>query len=324
MDSIVVFVHLGDHIDYLVPNLEFHTLVNNASKHFKLHVITDCKSLKSDITSHSDLGSIIVADPPTSPKIEDFDRINKLQDGFWKNCLKRFFVIEEYIRSNNLKHVFHLENDVMCFIPFDQLLRTIKSSYSPTAAISTFDHDLRCVPGFNFFPDHKSLSLITNFAMNNLAPDMNDMNLLAMARVNLGPLIFDAFPLCPSGSKLINLKKEQPKAPTLSWMSLSRFYDRFDMAFDAAAIGQFIDGTDPKVQPHHLPGFVNETCYFNYSTDAILRLQLGVPQISFQKHKFKRWIPIVNLHIHSKNIPKFLHYFKTSASFPIQPLFSQQ
>jgi hypothetical protein len=321
----VVFVHLQHHSvpTYLISNIEIVHLINpNAI----VHVITDSSELKTLLLQRFQT-RVTIHDPQQSSKTDYFDRQNKLPTGFWTNCLRRFFVLEAFMTSTKIQNIFHLENDVICYIPLTKILNVIQQTYQPTAMISTFDHDERCVPGFNFIPNVKSLSLVNNFALNNLSePNGNDMRILGLARINLGPLLLDAFPVCPKKTPLRNLKKEEPIS-NLPWMQCSRFFEAFEAVFDAAAIGQLIDGTDPGVSPHHGPGFINETCYVNYATESQIKFEQGYPFISFKSNNFKRWFPIATLHVHSKKLEMFLNYLKGKVSsqnvLTSKPFFSE-
>ena len=41
-------------------------------------------------------------------------------------------------------------------------------------------------------------------------------------------------------------------------------FQEFNSIFDAAAIGQYLGGVDPRNSPGDTRGFVNETCVVNY------------------------------------------------------------
>jgi hypothetical protein len=81
-------------------------------------------------------------------------------------------------------------------------------------------------------------------------------------------------------------------------------YQEFGSIFDAAAIGQFLGGIDPR-NGVSKPGFINESCLFNpglmtfvWERDAYGRL---VPYAIYGSTKAR----INNLHIHSKKLEGF-------------------
>jgi hypothetical protein len=88
------------------------------------------------------------------------------------------------------------------------------------------------------------------------------------------------------------------------------FYKNFKLfngIFDPAPIGQFLDGVDNNI--HKLKGsFLNKNSIYDVE-------KLNIKFIKTKKNKKpyiilnnKKKIPILNLHIHSKNLKKFISY----------------
>ena len=82
----------------------------------------------------------------------------------------------------------------------------------------------------------------------------------------------------------------------------------FNSIFDAAAIGQYLGGVDPRNIPGDTTGFINETCVVNYSYYKFiwkfnLILNIYQPYILIDNIE----ILINNLHIHSKSLKKFIY-----------------
>ena len=298
----VLYVHIGETIpSFIIDNIQVTLKIN--PQNVQVHVITDSEILKSMILNifpkYVHVHSVI-----SSQKLSDFKKSTLLEKGFWSHTMERFFIIENAMVHNKWQNVFHLENDVICYRNFTDMLLTIQECYSDSSIISTFDNDLRCIPGIVFFPNYKSLSMVTSFSINN--PSLNDMQLFGQCRISFGSIVLDSFPLCPITDKIMCNLQGQSSNTLLPHMSLSRYFSHWNMVFDAAAIGQFIDGTDPNVDHHHKSGFVNETCYINYKKDCNLRFNNGYPEIQFDTI----WYPIANLHIHSKNLKKFAEMIK--------------
>ena len=77
------------------------------------------------------------------------------------------------------------------------------------------------------------------------------------------------------------------------------------MLFDAAAMGQYLGGVDPRNDQSVTVGFVNETCvvkYNNYTFYWIVINEIKKPFIQIDGNM----IPIFNLHVHCKNLNKFV------------------
>ena len=82
-------------------------------------------------------------------------------------------------------------------------------------------------------------------------------------------------------------------------------FHNFQYIFDAAAIGQYLGGVDPRNDNRNTEGFVNETCiikYNHYHFDWIIIDEIKRPFIIINNLKYR----IFNLHIHSKNLKKFV------------------
>lgn len=86
---------------------------------------------------------------------------------------------------------------------------------------------------------------------------------------------------------------------------VSENFDVFSCLFDAAAIGQYLGGVDPMIDPSDTRGFVNETCVIKYNNYKIWFEEVDNikrPYIEIHNNKYK----IFNLHIHCKNLKKFM------------------
>jgi hypothetical protein len=70
-------------------------------------------------------------------------------------------------------------------------------------------------------------------------------------------------------------------------------------------IGQYLGGVDPRNKSGNTIGFVNETCIINYSKYKFVWKNengLKIPYIIINENEY----PIINLHIHSKNLKNFI------------------
>ena len=81
--------------------------------------------------------------------------------------------------------------------------------------------------------------------------------------------------------------------------------DIFPFIFDAAAIGQYLGGVDPRNMGGNTKGFVNETCVIKYNNYSIWFEMVDEKKKPFILIEEKK-LPIFNLHIHSKNLKEFV------------------
>jgi len=209
-------------------------------------------------------------------------KLNKTsQDGLWFQSSNRFFYLYDYIKKNNLKKCFHLENDVMVYTDLSKIIPTENKVY---VAMDSFH---RCIPGIVFISSYKELEpLIKNY--NNTKNDMQNLGIF----YNNHKDICDTFPIIKKNRKFNDDKNN----------FLFKNYNKFNYIFDTAAIGQYIGGCHYGMK---IPGFINETCLVKYNEYIffwIKKNNLFIPHIEIEKEL----IPIINLHVHRKELYKFM------------------
>ena len=210
----------------------------------------------------------------------DFDSksmLNKdFRDGFCNNTSKRLFILNEYMKQKGLKNVIHLENDVLLYSDMNYDL--------DEKIYITMDEENRCVPGIVYIPNHELFDrLIQEY---NYSKD--DMVNLAIF-YNRHRDIVNTFPIIDNSVQPSIYNKE---------------FERFHSIFDAAAMGQYLGGVDPRNIPGDTTGFVNETCIIQYDKFQFKWMKNGghyVPHILINNN----WIQVNNLHIHSKRLKEF-------------------
>lgn len=209
---------------------------------------------------------------------------NEFRNGFFKHTSKRFFLLYSYMKEYNVSDVFHIENEVLLYFNCDTLLPNL-------------DEDRLCVPADSYLRSIASIMYIPHHAVLKCFLDVydnreNDMvNLSRVQRSN--PKLFNNFPIC------FNMDTH-----TSEQLFVSKDFAKFNMIFDAAAIGQYLGGVDPRNIPGNSSGFINETTVIKYNEFEFTWMN-GLP--------FMQGIPIFNLHIHSKNLAKFIQMPDTSA-----------
>lgn len=99
----------------------------------------------------------------------------------------------------------------------------------------------------------------------------------------------------------------QEQAVTEEEKFVSNNSRNFRQIFDAAAMGQYLGGVDPRNNSSNTVGFVNETCVIKYNKYDIFFESVNGIEKPFLKVEGKTY-PIFNLHIHSKNLKKFIRH----------------
>jgi len=274
--SEVILINLENFQDYILDNIEqlkslkYNVTViasNNLMEHFS--IISNIKLICS-----TDLYDI------------NFNYLSKLdstfRNGFWKLCSLRLFYLYSYLKQYNITNAIHIENDVMLYDKIDNI--------DTSKVWVTMDSNNRCIPGIIFIPDYTKLDkLIFNYNH-----EKNDMDNIAIF-FNNNRDICDSFPIIKQNYFYNNLD------------IFSNSFNKFNKIYDGAAIGQYLGGVDPRNIPGDSRGFINETCVVDYSKYNFIwkynnSINLYQPYIIIDNIE----IPIVNLHIHCKQLNRFL------------------
>lgn len=271
MIKTIILVSVGVFQPYILDNIEQLLQLRFTN----IHIITERENfIKIQNNSHIHL---VDSD---QINIDYFNQNSKLdkhyRDGFLNNTSKRFFLIYEYIKRNNIKDVIHLENDVL-------LYTTLKYNFEEKMYI-TMDSIERCIPGIIYIHKYELLNnLIENY--NYIKNDMDNLAIFYHNNKN----IVKTFPIIDN---------------SIEKTVYNENFEEFNSIFDGAAIGQYLGGVDPRNIPGDTTGFINETCiikYNNYKFEWIKKGEYSFPYIKINE----KLIPINNLHIHSKNLRLF-------------------
>jgi hypothetical protein len=269
----VILVSVGNFQEYILDNIKNLLLFNNND----IVVITN-KEFFCNFTDYS----VTLVDCNELPdySFNSNSRLDKgFRNGFWHYCSLRLFYVYSYIKLNNLTKCIHLENDVLTYINFD----SIENNFKKNKVYATFDCNTRVIPGILYIPNYESfMPIINNYNFN-----LNDMENLAQCNET----IISPLPIFP----IINGNIAK----------FNKLFFEFNIIFDAAAIGQYLGGIDPRNQSGDTRGFVNETCgikYNKYKFEWIKTNDLFIPYLVIDSNKYQ----ICNLHIHSKNLKNFM------------------
>ena len=283
MSTEIIFVNLKNHQPYIIDNIKNLLLFNNKN----ITVITE-KSLFSEFEEVKEKVKLV---DESELDLSYFDNSNKqnnkFRNGFWPLTSRRLFCVYEYIKKYNIENSFHLENDTMIYTNLTSILNKLNKD----KIYLTMDAPNRCIAGIMFIPKFFNMvPLIENYMYNK-----NDMlNLVNFYIKNKD--FCDSFPI---------MKVNQHFKDTSSEL-FTKNYEKFQGIFDAAAIGQYLGGVDPRNKRGDTRGFVNETCKVDYSKYKFIWKRnenaLYVPHIEIDN----KFVPVFNLHIHSKRLENFM------------------
>ena len=86
---------------------------------------------------------------------------------------------------------------------------------------------------------------------------------------------------------------------------LSHHFDKYNIIFDAAALGQYLGGVDERNIPGNSEGFVNETSLIKFNIYKFYWKKINDLYCPFIEINGKS-IRIFNLHIHCKKLNNFI------------------
>ena len=210
---------------------------------------------------------------------------------FWKHSIERLYYIDNFLNKENLNNVFHIENDVLLFQDLKLVFNKIKS-YN----FASVRDGVNRVIGSVIFIKNKRISKKV-VQISNKYLNQNDMKILSHLDYKI--------------ANSINL----PIGEDLNFIKKSKNYktiQKIPFIFDAAAIGQYIDGPHRKKLINRIiPGFKNLFKTYDGFANAETNLKIFDWKIKWKnkkpyKEENNKLIPIANLHIHSKNLKKFM------------------
>lgn len=288
----VYFIYLGQRLPkYAWPSIEL------AQRHsgLNVHLISDIRA----IPAHPD-NTFDVVDVRDFYKPQEFEKFadkisssHSFRSGFWLRTLERFFVMEQLMIDRSLPNILHAELDQLLFNAGDLASNLDKSE--KRGMFLPFHDSNSAVASIFFCNDVSSIRGLIDFGFSSTDVE-NEMSLIARF-ANSTTSRVHALPTISSETK--------PEVTTRLTSITPIPAERLGGVVDAAQIGQWVAGIDPRnVPPTKAPvtKFVDqpnpmllnreelEDTHFTLSSDSTLSVSVG------DKALFR----LFNLHIHSK------------------------
>lgn len=277
----IVLVCITNFQDYILTNIKQLLRLG----HTNIFVLTNSYLFKEFVDYKDNITLINVEQLNDSYNFFSNTTLDKsFRNGFWTLTSLRFFYLYEFMRVYDIKNVIHLENDVLVYYNCSKIIDLFDKNY----LYIPFDTFTRNIASIIYIPS----SMILKEVLDKYNFQLNDMENFSLIKQQNGPIRnIPIFPTIKSENKVFEFVTEN--------------FDTFNLIFDAAAIGQYLGGVDPKNQSGDTSGFVNETCvikYDNFNFEWIMMDNIKRPFIIIDNNN----IPIFNLHIHCKNLEKFI------------------
>lgn len=227
----VIFIFLGPKFEKYI---NFSLTLNSSLGGLPLRVIAESKALKG-------LKSASILQTP----LEDFYDSNhfraaqpaissnaSFRNGFWLKTLERFFVLEQFMKFQNIQAAFHAEFDQIVFRP-EELANSLEST-SKNGIFLPFHVDSRAVASILYCNQVDALTSFLSFCTR-VHGYKNEMELLASwAKEHPG----DCFRL-PTITDFTSSREVEFGAPGITVSQIGGICD-------AAQLGQWIAGIDPR------------------------------------------------------------------------------
>ena len=259
----------------------------SVDKNAIIHLITDQKTQKQNINI------VNTNDYEELEFMKDFVINLKNNDMFenplWLTSLERIFYIENYLKDTNINEFVHFDNDVVLFESFE----AIKNN-------STFNEQ-----GFHLTPLNIE-NMVFGYSYMNSKQDFSKVSSKAKEIIKNYKHYSNKFnqnkPL--NEMKIMSIINRTDK-DLIKSLDILPYGDK-KLIFDPASYGQYLGGTHRKPKTFFRNNFATQA---HYVGAELISRRISV--------KFKKNIPIVtselgdvskliNLHIHSKNLKKFL------------------
>lgn len=226
-------------------------------------------------------------------KYSDKPQLNQ----FWVITATRLMYIENFMKAYHISSAYHFENDILLYEDLHNLNETIVSNY-PHMAITVGGPD-KCMTGFMFIHNRKSLERMTQFFVDRLR--IGKSRLVSMYHMDM----VNEMTLMRAYSK--DYSDQLEFLPILPFGEFSKNYEKFNSIFDPASWGQFVGGTAQECIPGAKPmdHYIGPLLKQNPEWTVIWKEdKQGRKQPYFKYDNGE--VRINNLHIHSKELSKYI------------------
>ena len=272
-----LFTYLGKPPEYIKYCLN---TIMSIDKDANIYFSSDLETKLKNITF---LSTFDIASDTTKEveKIDLYKNTNYAKNPLWNSSLLRIFYLFDMCKAAKLKSFVHFDLDVLIYKSFEE----IKKVFSNDRFNITACTDNEIIFGYSSSNNIDKYEEVTKSIFKKILKTeagsnqpMNEMKLLAELNKNK-PELFNLLPILPDKDN--------------------------EYLFDPASYGQFLGGVYGEKRKIFSRGWTGSHHYIgreiNKKTIKV-RFKNNTPVVIRDKHKFD----LVNLHIHSKKLSKFL------------------
>ena len=290
----LVFVHIGESVPtYVQPALSL------AARDARLPLRMLCSSTTAP--HFSGLCATTAIDDFYDPTQfvaarRNFDSDHTFRDGFWLKSAERYFVLAQYMDVFGVDRLVHAELDTLTFA-LDRFVANLERS-GERGIFLPFDHPTRSIASLVYVNDPAALGELVRFTITTTTPVQHDMDLLARFAKH-SPRSVRRLPTLESLTTPTAFA--ELACPAITPAQLGGI-------IDAASIGQWIGGIDPRNRGFglHWNHFENEFATRDAlrSLDIVLAASGPTARVGDLEE-----VHLYNLHLHSK-----MHRYLTQRS----------
>ncbi len=290
----IVLVYLGKSIpNYFWDNVK-HLLKIQAT--YDIHIVTSGYRVQCPVKNERVKYFNYKSDRKLDDILSKLEIDHEFRDGFWRYSLERLFAITQHHKNFPNEPLLHFESDILVMpnFPF-RVFETLETIYWTRVDAMRDVASIISIPS-NTESDSFERSMLEIVESAKSIDDMKIMSIIAHAsktKIEILPSI--------SSSKSLMFCKQADEL-VLDSISIERNFDTFKGIFDPASIGIWLTGTDPRnyfgvTKRYENSHLIANGVYVNPDKAHYEIDEFG--NLGFRE--FDTFIPIYNLHIHSKN-----------------------
>lgn len=301
MDFHLVIVHVGEHYfrdTYIFDCIEQYRIFNSIDKSI-IHLLVQTDNYNrlelewgKRFREELNVKLVNIDLIPKSDLHIDFNNKSILDkgsmNGFWHFAAERFFALHDYAKEYKLERIFHIEYDNLIYYDLSKLLPVFLEHYKHSGV--TITDPTRVIAGIIYFNDADSIYDIVN-CFNECSRIYSNEMLMLRHYHNNNPDKMKTLPI---------LNKNYTFGCSDMYINHS---EDFNVIFDANCIGQYVGGIDI-FAGNSGEGHINHPSEGYVVHPQLINLHWKTNENNL-KVPYACDVPIVNLHIHSKNLKKW-------------------
>lgn len=286
----LVFVHLGTKPpSFLKANIK---RCQSLFPDVNILIVSDQEVILNEFNNFKIQKYLYIPEGDVAEALSNHAYDRKFRQGFWQLSLVRIFALLQATSALNLKYVLHIESDILLFsnFPFETFKEINHANWLRF-------NEVRDVGSIIYIPNVEVATNLRKRMIENLEKDSTLTDMKLLSRISEDPT-FEHGLLPTSKSTKSEIVKIDTNAELLD--SSTGQFERFDGIFDAAPVGMWLCGQDPKNHQGY------QIRYIDLPDSYIQPGQVEFTVKNSNLYTDNGLTSIYNLHLHSKEAKLFL------------------